>query len=970
MITNFHFFLFLSYLVSNYPTRVRSSVICLANNCETCEAGQSVRCATCVSDYYLDSSKNCNKCPQGCKTCTSSIGPCSSCSVGYFLNLGTCGTCPNNCAYCTDRYACTVCNDFFLLKTVTSATTNCIKPDCSAEATRKYILLNDLSCTDCTGIGESLFNKEYCQKTIKAPFMEITKVNDEIFKFSYECETAKNFYLIGGVGGYPFVSLEKIQDRMNYPYFSQEVKLKNSGFLYKYSIKAGVTYYFTNPFKITGEKYNFVGYCEYLGIKSIKNNWSYLWNNNTKLESLVIKLKSTANLSLKITLVKFAIQSVLKTEKDVWLNEDELEENASSFTYTFYILPNYFTSIEVPDFEITNLKTSILNDPAKFAVDVANEALLYEVSLTVVSALSFVTTDAIPYIEEEYPIINVKANTFQMTLKQIVANGTLYWAYRISTPDDLKIGRSTMAEENYEAISFDGIGAATAGLRKQKVSKDQVITASVSGLNYNTKYTIFYYGTNNGMPKIKTLIYTNIIQTDPASCPNNCAQCDPFSGKCQSCSEFYSLNSLENICKLDCSKDPIKKYQLITELSCTDCKSPGYSIYNATHCHNLLVPKITITVSNIGVTTLDLVCNSGSTFYWAYGLAQSASLALAQIQTLIKNSVTDPLYYRTVGFDEKYKGGYQSSTVNLNTILSNIKNSGEDYTLVAFCEYLGASSTATTTFKSFNNPKLEVLLISLAASTTWTSSQKSAVAGAIGFALGTKKYVWTDENKYVAGSASTRILENYNAQFYIYPDYTINNGLDNEISNLNRVMSQDPAQFLSAVNLKVAQPGFNLIQVTTNTYVASSSAPNLVTTYPNIVADVSSFEMILRQGGADGTLNWAYKAKSSWKSNNFSVIPDDEFATYIGINLNHTPAIMDTDIKINVTGLFPNTSYDVYYYGKSYGISNLKTPIYSQIITTLANSTSNYSKTNGISSTNTIQRLIFSFFLFLIIIFI
>ena len=960
MKTKIPFLLFFSYLASNYLTRASSDVYCAVNNCELCQAGDSIRCSTCVDSYYLDASKqHCIGCSTGCAICTSSIS-CSSCFSGYFLNSGICGACSNNCARCVNQNLCTYCNDFYILEYTTYG---CRKADCSKETIKKYVLINDLTCTDCTGVDESLFNQTYCQKKIAAPTFQTSKYSEEFIQLDFKCESAKRIYFSGGIGGYPFVSFKKLNDRIYDAYSSEQIRLKNSGFSVGYVNYVGFQTLKTY-IKYSGEKYNFICICEYLGIVSSESRAFYPTVNNTMLESLIIKIKSTASLSSTAkTSVSNAIKHVLNTAKDVWINEDQPEASASSFIYTFYILPNYFTSIRVPDVDITNLMASILNNPTKFVVDVGNAAFLNEVTLTYVSALSYVTTDVIPSIAEEYPVISVKANAFQMALQQNDADGTLYLAYRISTTSDLLLDRSTMPEEDYNSISFDGIASTASGLIKQKVSAGQKITASVSGLNYNKKYTIFYYGTNNGMPKIKTLIYTNLIEIGPVTCPDNCVKCDSLSGKCQSCSNLYSLNSQENICKLDCNQDPIKKYQLITDLSCTDCKAPGYSILDASHCQNLLVPKVTVTVSNIGVVTLDVVCNSGSTFYWAYGLAQSASLTLSQVQSLINNFVADPLYYRTVGFDERYKGVYQSSTVNSNQILSNIKNSGEDYTLVAYCEYLGATSTATATFKSFKNPKLEVLVIRLTTSVSLTSSQKLAVAGAIGFVLGTKKYVWTDENKYVAGSG-TRILETSNiAQFYIYPDYTSStDAADVEISTLKSVVSLDPAKFVSAVNLKAAQPGVNLIQVTASTSVSSSSSPNLVTTYPIISVDQNSFEMILRQGGADGTLNWAYKEKGSFANNILSIIPDAEFAAYVNINLNNAPAVMDTDLKINVTGLIVDTTYNVYYYGQSYGISQVKTPIYSQIITTLA-------KTPTFSTTNTskIQRLLFSCFLFLVI---
>ena len=261
------------------------------------------------------------------------------------------------------------------------------------------------------------------------------------------------------------------------------------------------------------------------------------------------------------------------------------------------------------------------------------------------------------------------------------------------------------------------------------------------------------------------------------------------------------MDSSKACVKSDCIQEIVKKYILINDLSCTDCQGTDYSLYNATFCQKM--PKLTISaaVQSTGKVQASFICLQGKNLYWIYGLGGSAFVNLSKIQELLMNSISDPLYYRTVG--------KQSITAGQRVVieaLPNIKNSGEKYTLVVFCEYLGFNSTAYINFISFNNTKLETLVIGLQTTGSLSSAQKISVAGAIATVLKTNKTVWTDDDKTAQASAS-RILQNYNTvNFYILPDYTSSVAADDEIKKLKTTITATSTKFSSDITSKAALP--------------------------------------------------------------------------------------------------------------------------------------------------------------------
>ncbi len=97
-------------------------ILCLLRKADTCPTGCTCTgtgtdaevCTGCEDpNYFVKTSKDaCEKCPAGCKTCTSAT-ECTACDVenGYYQNSNACPKCPAGCKTCTSDTACTACTD-------------------------------------------------------------------------------------------------------------------------------------------------------------------------------------------------------------------------------------------------------------------------------------------------------------------------------------------------------------------------------------------------------------------------------------------------------------------------------------------------------------------------------------------------------------------------------------------------------------------------------------------------------------------------------------------------------------------------------------------------------------------------------------------------------------------------------------------------------------------------------------------
>lgn len=100
---------------------------------------------------------------------------------------------------------------------------------------------------------------------------------------------------------------------------------------------------------------------------------------------------------------------------------------------------------------------------------------------------------------------------------------------------------------------------------------------------------------------------------------------------------------------------------------------------------------------------------------------------------------------------------------------------------------------------------------------------------------------------------------------------------------------------------------------------------------------MSSFNFILKQSGTSGYLIWAYKEDSiKTAANALSFVSDSDFNNLRISGINKIEVLKEMDVIITGENLTKNTSYMIYYYGENNGLPRMKTPIYTQVVTTKA----------------------------------
>ena len=151
----------------------------------------------------------------------------------------------------------------------------------------------------------------------------------------------------------------------------------------------------------------------------------------------------------------------------------------------------------------SNMKQTITENPTTFYKSVGTKS---SVTFTGASAVSYPSSVASPSLATTYPHITVTDYSFSFTLKQSGASGTLYWAYKKETANDNNI-QSYIDESDFTALTAVTINNTAA-------SVDTDIPITVTDLAAESQYTVYYYGQNNGLPKIKTPIYSQIIITN------------------------------------------------------------------------------------------------------------------------------------------------------------------------------------------------------------------------------------------------------------------------------------------------------------------------------------------------------------------------------------------------------------------------------------------------------------------------
>lgn len=134
-------------------------------NCASCN---SEKCSQCNSKYYINSSFQCDECPEGCMYCylVNNVAECFLCSDGFYLDnsIGRCLPCNSSCKTCINSESCAICkenydiSESYCIKCLDNCL-HCSEPLTCYECKSGYYLNSDF--TECIKCGLPCLNCKY-----------------------------------------------------------------------------------------------------------------------------------------------------------------------------------------------------------------------------------------------------------------------------------------------------------------------------------------------------------------------------------------------------------------------------------------------------------------------------------------------------------------------------------------------------------------------------------------------------------------------------------------------------------------------------------------------------------------------------------------------------------------------------------------------------------------------------------------
>ena len=376
--------------------------------------------------------------------------------------------------------------------------------------------------------------------------------------------------------------------------------------------------------------------------------------------------------------------------------------------------------------------------------------------------------------------------------------------------------------------------------------------------------------------------------------------------------------------------------------SCLECNQENQIANDSTtppSCSEMSVITLGEITVNEFKPSITVSCSMRSALYYAYGLAGpwTDSLTIEEIQAKTGTKTTNQI---ATSDTIQYWLGYGSlssvdSTATTFAITSPLKNSGENYTIIAYCEsYAGnlASSPAKGSWEQTSNGA-QIVVLKSTTETGLTREQKIILGEAIKKALNIKNRMFTDENDECFDTASSRLLQTVSSTtttFYLLPDYT--STTDTLYSTINSKISE--SSFINDVNSQLANSS---IAATTAVYVSETMStqltPTFLTTTPKITSptkDSISFPLTITNTdgyiyvGIGNNVTSGLRAPS-WAQFMNSVDVFDipliyQYATY--------NATMGKELQVEIAGLESGNEYGVYFAAGNVGFPKLNTSIF------------------------------------------
>eukprot|EP01022_Parablepharisma_sp_SALTPOND_P019463 TRINITY_DN331_c0_g1_i1.p1 TRINITY_DN331_c0_g1~~TRINITY_DN331_c0_g1_i1.p1 ORF type:complete len:820 (-),score=27.01 TRINITY_DN331_c0_g1_i1:1300-3759(-) len=128
---------------------------CTLSNCLACTSAST--CVACATGYVLSSNNNCIPClVTHCSVCSFNT-TCDTCMPGFFWNetIMECTTCAANCAGCVSYTNCTICNEYYYVNSERECSKCpngclCVDQDRCKGCSDGYFLTSNFTCESCS----------------------------------------------------------------------------------------------------------------------------------------------------------------------------------------------------------------------------------------------------------------------------------------------------------------------------------------------------------------------------------------------------------------------------------------------------------------------------------------------------------------------------------------------------------------------------------------------------------------------------------------------------------------------------------------------------------------------------------------------------------------------------------------------------------------------------------------------------
>ena len=522
-------------------------------------------CSVCESGFGWNS----NSGKEQCTNCSEILPNCLSCYIDYFSSSFTCNKCKegsflklenNNTWTCTKN-----CSDTHATVNYSNNTQNCLPCEivhgnfCSSCNTTQclscnssygYLLANleeKQSCSECknTDIESllSLNNKTYCLRKTKTTMENFTIGGNNTIFFNVSCEVNPSRILFVYGPKIYVQNLNNLQNDVLVKVGSKNVTNITStadtqwvGFGSRNYNSSSVVVKLIPPLKNSGEVYLMNIWCMNLLNKSDISSTTKEWTQPTN-GGKTTKISIISNAQLSSSQKKalgYAVKQTLKVNREMYTDEGELvpskistsrilatTDNATSYTTTFSILPDYTVSND----DSAAFMNETLKNSSSFLQSVTSILTTLNMASGIQVSSFTLTSDNTTSPDPILSNINLNQNGNSLTINFNLtnSNGTFYAGVE---PTIYGLQYSNFSEStlnlNYPiwSLFIQGLNYSSIALTKfVNVTAISATSSSItiSNLESNKTYLVYYGAINDNIPPSHTYLYVNVTNTIIAS---------------------------------------------------------------------------------------------------------------------------------------------------------------------------------------------------------------------------------------------------------------------------------------------------------------------------------------------------------------------------------------------------------------------------------------------------------------------